>query len=63
VQQGGDPAQALTKLGAAPNAASMAADKKAEAAMTVEPNPASLTVADRKAAAAMGMGSSPTPTK
>jgi hypothetical protein len=59
----GDPTQALSKPDAAPNAASMAADKKAEDAMTVEPNPASLTNADRKAAAAMGMGSGPAPTK
>jgi hypothetical protein len=60
---GGDPAQSLPKPGAASNATSMAADNKAEAAMTVEPNPASLTDADRKASAAMGMGSNPAPTK
>lgn len=60
---GGDPAQALMQPSAAPNPASVAAEKKAEAAMTVEPNSAPLTDADRKAAAAMGMGSSPAPTK
>jgi hypothetical protein len=59
---GSDPSKSVVEQHAAPNAASLAADKKAEAAMTVAPS-APLTAVDKKAAAAMGMDSSPVPIK
>jgi hypothetical protein len=55
----GDLAKSLMETGDSPNPA---IKKKADAAMTV-PNSTPITDADKKAAAAMGMGSSPSPTK
>ena len=58
-----DPAKSLMEQGAVSDPVSAAAKKKADAAMTVAPNPTPLTHADKKAAAAMEMGSNPAPTK
>jgi hypothetical protein len=60
---GGDPAKSFTAPGAASDPAATAVNTKADTAMTVEPNSAPMTDADRKAAAAMEVGSSPAPAK
>jgi hypothetical protein len=58
---GRDPAKSIMQLETAPDAAATAADRKAEASMRVPPNSFPTTDADRRAAAAMEMGSTPAP--
>jgi hypothetical protein len=60
---GTDPAKSLMEPGAASDPTVKVVNQKADATMTVAPDSVPMTDVDRKAAAAMDMGSSPTPAK
>lgn len=60
---GSDPAKSLMEPGAASDPKAKVVNQKADAGMTVAPDSVPMTDVDRKAAAAMDMGSSPAPAK